>query len=171
MVTGMREKACEALKKLGVTTFVARASEPVARRRGLTLRRTPLIPGIVFVGLAKDLPAQTVADQQGVAGLLSYFIEPDEDAIEGNVVSVIEKPARLDPTSLQRFVDALAIGEIERPAGIQQGDTVVLRAGPFASFPGVVEELFPDRERVKVGVSIFGKATPVEIGIAEVQVV
>jgi transcription termination/antitermination protein NusG len=49
------------------------------------------------------------------------------------------------------------------------GDQVKVNAGPFASFIGVVEELDFEKQRVKVGVSIFGRATPVELGFEEVE--
>ena len=51
------------------------------------------------------------------------------------------------------------------------GDSVKVLDGPFNSFTGVVEELDFEKSRVKVAVSIFGRATPVELDFEHVELV
>jgi transcription antitermination factor NusG len=88
--------------------------------------------------------------------------------MQGNVAGPVLMPARLDAEGLQRFVDVLALGEIVEPVGIKIGQSVVVRDGPFAGFPAVVESILPN-DRLRVAVSLFGRPSPVELQIADVQ--
>lgn len=51
----------------------------------------------------------------------------------------------------------------------ETGETVKITDGPFDSFTGTIEEVDDEREKVKVSVSIFGRATPVELDFTQIQ--
>ena len=51
----------------------------------------------------------------------------------------------------------------------EEGSTVRVVDGPFLNFSGTVEEVNPDKAKVRVLVSIFGRATPVELDIVQVE--
>ncbi len=57
----------------------------------------------------------------------------------------------------------------KREAAFAHGDTVRIVDGPFVSFTGTVEEVNPVQGKLKVMVSIFGRATPVELDFLQVE--
>jgi transcriptional antiterminator NusG len=81
------------------------------------------------------------------------------------------KPMPISETEAMRILHQVQEG-IERPkpsVTFEIGEQVRVSDGPFASFNGVVEEVDDARSRVKVAVSIFGRATPVELEFGQVE--
>src|SRR6476661_3658633 len=138
--------------------------EKVAEVRGgkksVTTRK--LFPGYVFVDMALldeknrliERPWYFIRETQGIIG----FVGGD-------------RPAPTAPEEIASIKDRIAESEEqEKPkVNFEVGETVKINDGPFLNFSGVIEEIEPERGKLKVTVNIFGRNTPVELEYWQVE--
>jgi transcriptional antiterminator NusG len=88
-----------------------------------------------------------------------------------NFVGAGGKPQPLEPDEVERIIGHMEKGPVLKTDEMpySAGDAVKVTDGPFADFSGVVSEVIPERKKLKVMVSIFGRPTPVELDYLQVQ--
>ncbi len=80
-------------------------------------------------------------------------------------------PTPVPPHEVAKITQVLEQSEVEaKPVlSFDEGTEVRVIDGPFANFSGTVAEVIADKQKLKVLVSIFGRATPVELGFMQVE--
>jgi len=112
-------------------------------------------PGYIFVEMVMSEDAwHIVKDTPKVTGFI------------GN-----QRPQEVKPPQIADLRKGIVEGAVKPKARhqFQEGDEVRVVVGAFANFSGTVEEVKPDKQKLKVKVSIFGRPTPVELEFSQVE--
>ncbi len=129
-------------------------SEVKDGKRKISLRK--FFPGYVLVEMDMDDEAwYVIRNIQGVTGFIGTKTKP-VPLLESEVNQIIKQTEerKEKPTPKVAF---------------EKGDNVKVIEGPFINFNGTVDEINPDKGKIKVMVSIFGRGTPVELEYWQVE--
>lgn len=164
--SGFETKVAEAIhekaRKLGLADHVEEilvpTEEVVEVKRGQRVNtERKFFPGYVLAKLdMSDNVWHLIKDTPKVSGFLGAG---------GN------KPVPITEAEAKRIMNQVEEGVASpRPSVVYDiGEEVKVIDGPFASFNGIVEEIDEEKATLKVSVSIFGRATPVELEYAQVE--
>lgn len=113
-----------------------------------------VFPGYVLVEMViSDDSWYVVRNTPGVTG----FVGPGS------------KPIPLSLGEISQILKQMGMSEIKPKIDLVAGSRVRVIDGPFANFIGSVEEVLPDRRKVKVLVAMFGRDTPVELEFYQLE--
>ena len=119
-----------------------------------------IFPGYILVQMEMDDDSWVVVrNTPGVTGFVSAEDESDNRP----------KPVPLEQEEVDHILNQIRSDEPRIKVGFANGQTVRVTEGPFIDFMGVVDEVYPDRLKVKVLVSFFGRETPVELDFLQVE--
>ena len=91
--------------------------------------------------------------------------------VTGFVGGAKNRPAPISPAEVAKIVNQMQEG-IEKPRPKVEwvvGELVRVKEGPFTDFNGAIEDVNYDKSKVRVSVTIFGRATPVELDFSQVE--
>ena len=124
-------------------------------KKAVTERR--FFPGYVLVEMLMD-------DE-------SWHLVKHTSKVTGFVGGARNRPAPISEAEVMKIVNQMQEGA-ERPRPKVQwtvGELVRVKEGPFTDFNGAVEEVNYEKSKVRVSVTIFGRATPVELDFSQVE--
>jgi len=131
------------------------------RNQKKTVSTRKLWPGYVFVDMVLlDENNRTIEKSW-------YFIKETP-----GVIGFVGEPPQPTPAEEVEAIknQISASEEHEKPkVSFEMGETVKINNGPFLNFSGVIEEVDPERGKLKVTVNIFGRNTPVELEYWQVE--
>jgi transcriptional antiterminator NusG len=100
----------------------------------------------------------------------TWYIVKNTPKITGFVGGGMTPPP-IPETEVKRITQQIAEGSLKpKPKAVfEKGEGVRIIDGPFTSFNGIVEEVKPEKGKLRVSVSIFGRSTPVELDFTQVE--
>jgi transcription termination/antitermination protein NusG len=119
------------------------------------MRSKTTFPGYVFVEM--------------IMNEHTWHVVKDTPKVTGFVGN--QKPQPVKPPHIEDLRKGITEGAVKpKPRQqFQEGDDVRVTIGAFANFSGTVQEVKPDKQKLKVMVSIFGRPTPVELDFSHVE--
>ncbi len=118
-----------------------------------------IFPGYIMVEMVMDDESwYVVRNTPGVTGIVS--MQDDKGKIE---------PVPLDEAEVKGILKQMEAEAPRLKVGFTEGQSVRIIDGPFIDFIGVVDDVNPEKGKVRVMVSFFGRETPVELDFLQVE--
>jgi transcriptional antiterminator NusG len=98
----------------------------------------------------------------------SWYVVRNTPGVTG-FVGTGAKPIPLQKSEIKNILKQMGLEEVKPKIDFVVGESVKVIAGPFQDFIGGIEEIFPEKRKLKVLVAMFGRETPVELDFTQVQ--
>ncbi len=143
---GMQDKIFQVVVPTEEEVEIREGQRRTSRRR--------VFPGYILV--------QMIMDDE------SWYVVRNTPGVTGFVGSGT-KPIPLSEEEVEKILSRMEAEQPRVKVSFRVGETVRIVEGPFAEFMAVVDDLYPERGKVRVLVSFFGRETPVEMDFLQVE--
>lgn len=98
----------------------------------------------------------------------SWYVVRNTPGVTG-FVGTGSRPIPLNDDEANTIIKQMGIEEPKTKINFEQGENIRVASGPFENFIGMIEEIYPDKGKVKVMVSMFGRETPIELDFTQIE--
>ncbi len=101
----------------------------------------------------------------------TWHLVKHTNKVTGFVGGAKNRPAPISEEDVQKIVNQMQVGTAKprHKVEFEAGEYIRVKDGPFTDFNGTVEEVNYDKNKVRVSVTIFGRATPVELEFSQIE--
>ncbi len=98
----------------------------------------------------------------------SWYVVRNTPGVTG-FVGTGAKPVPLHEVEVEQILAQMGYGQQVVKINFSVGESVRVVSGPFENFLGVIEEIYPDKGKIRVNVSMFGRETPVDLEHSQLE--
>jgi transcriptional antiterminator NusG len=165
----VREALERKVKIEGLDAKIGRILVPTERRPSPRSRagekkfvERKMYPGYVFIEMELE--------EDGRIGEDAWFLIRETTGV-GDFIGAAGRPTAMKASDVDKMLMQVEKAQDGAPVSVdfKKGDMVKIKEGAFENFEGAVDEVLPDKGLIRVEVTIFGRATPVELEYWQVE--
>lgn len=148
VAAGLQERICRVIVPTEQISEVRSGKKRISERR--------FFPGYVLVEM--DMDDSTYSFIKVIPGVTGF-------------IGTAKKPTPLPPGEVENILKRTEETKLKPSPKVifEKGESIRVKEGPFMNFNGAIDEIYPEKGKIKVSISIFGRSTPVELEYWQVE--
>ena len=147
------------VESMGMENYIFRVIVPMEDEIQVKDGKRKVVPRKVYPGYV--LVEMDMTDE-------SWYVVRNTPGVTG-FVGTGAKPVPLQEDEVEQILAQMGYGQQVVKINFSIGESVRVISGPFENFLGVVDEIFPEKGKIRVNVAMFGRETPVDLEYSKLE--